>query len=94
MPGCRFIDAVVAACESATNVSSGRDGVTPGRLHLLHFLASLTAAVTLPSRDAVLSLLFKLNRVVSRRMAMIEGAVSDRVRINSAMSCALCTVMI
>lgn len=77
---CRFFAAVVAACEAATNLSTGRDGVTPDRLHLLHFFAHLVSVVQLASREQVLQLLYRLNRVVARRLALIEGSVADPVR--------------
>jgi hypothetical protein len=67
----------VNACEAATNVSTGSDGVTPARIHLLYFYCHLTAYLPLSNREQLMALLYKLNRVISRRSAIIEGSVSD-----------------
>lgn len=67
----------MSACEAATNLSTGSDSVTPARIHLLDFYCHLTAHLPLSSREQLMALLYKLNRVISRRSAVIEGSVCD-----------------
>jgi hypothetical protein len=72
---CRFLGAVVALADSATQASTSR-GATLERLHRLAFFSNLLAAVMLSQRDEVLGLLCRLNTLIARRAHSLQAAVA------------------
>lgn len=88
----RFLSTIVAAADHATQACSDR-GATPRRLKLLAFLSHLLAAVSLTSRDEVLSMLSKLNVFIARRAHSIESTVADSLANQVRASPCVCRLL-
>ena len=81
---CRFFATVEAAAKAATEASSGGEGVTPDRLATFQFLCNLVGAISVTSRERIMTLLTQLNLLIGRCKAGIADAVAGNAEVRLA----------